>query len=417
MNDDAGLPSFQALRGSLRRTTERLARELATPGPSAPDWSTLDWDVARAAATMQGIVALLAGRLAWRGPQDWHAWLAARAAEGHEREQCIGHAIDGVHAALTAAGVAAVGLKGTSLRALGLYLPGERPMGDIDLLVDPGDQRAVIGALAGIDYRLCYSTQRHLVFEHHSTQQDFLDGERAHNPLKIEVHYHVAELLPASSVDITATLRRARHAAGLNPYPDVVSLFRHLLLHAAGNMRSHALRQLQLHDIALLAKQLATADWTRLADTPPADGGNWWMYPPLALTARYYPHSIPEAERRRFASFCHGRLRAAADSLRLTDVSWSNLRIHAFPGHYWARSALESLKLVRARLAPGAQARAELRSAFDNNSALRQVDWYALPHARRIIRWLTGRAPRVQTLFSVRSALRAAARDRASAAS
>jgi hypothetical protein len=37
----------------------------------------------------------------------------------------------------------------------------------------------------------------------------------------------------------------------------MAELMRHLLLHAAGNMRAHALRQIQLHDIALLAGKLA----------------------------------------------------------------------------------------------------------------------------------------------------------------
>ena len=43
---------------------------------------------------------------------------------------------------------------------------------------------------------------------------------------------------------------------------------RHLLLHAAGNMRAHALRLVQLHDIALLAPRLDAAAWERLLDTP-----------------------------------------------------------------------------------------------------------------------------------------------------
>jgi len=42
---------------------------------------------------------------------------------------------------------------------------------------------------------------------------------------------------------------------------------RHLLLHAAGNIRARALRQMQLHDIALLAPRMKASDWSELLAT------------------------------------------------------------------------------------------------------------------------------------------------------
>ena len=62
----------------------------------------------------------------------------------------------------------------------------------------------------------------------------------------------------------------------------------HLLLHAAGNMRAHALRLVQLQDIAMLAGRLTDDEWRDWSTLPETSGGAWWMLPVLALAARYY---------------------------------------------------------------------------------------------------------------------------------
>ena len=67
----------------------------------------------------------------------------------------------------------------------------------------------------------------------------------------------------------------------------------HLLLHAAGNMRAHALRLIQLHDIARLAARLGADDWEDLLTARPNGSGLWWAAAPLTLTARYCPDAIP----------------------------------------------------------------------------------------------------------------------------
>ena len=75
------------------------------------------------------------------------------------------------------------------------------------------------------------------------------------------MHPLVAERLPVRMVDITSLLRSADDRPGLNPYPSTTALLLHLLLHSAGNMQTHCLRQIQLHDIAALASRLRGADW------------------------------------------------------------------------------------------------------------------------------------------------------------
>src|SRR5271163_1435426 len=59
------------LQAVLTKVTERLACELASPAPVAPDWSDLDWSIATAVAAMHGVSALLSRSLRWRGPEAW----------------------------------------------------------------------------------------------------------------------------------------------------------------------------------------------------------------------------------------------------------------------------------------------------------------------------------------------------------
>ena len=96
----------------------------------------------------------------------------------------------------------------------------------------------------------------------------------------------------------------------MNPYPSVAALLLHLLLHAAGNMKCHALRQIQLHDIALLLDRLGDADWDSTARDRERAGELWWTFPPLALTLQYYDCHVPPELLRISARSCPAILRA-----------------------------------------------------------------------------------------------------------
>jgi hypothetical protein len=204
-------------------------------------------------------------------------------------------------------------------------------------------------------------------------------------------------------VDITERLWSRRSQPGLHNYPDLVALLLHLLLHAAGNMRAHALRQVQLHDIAKIASLLYDRDWSTLFERE--NEQSWWLFPPLALTARYYPRDIPAQVLRAAGAACPSLLRRAAARQSLTDVSWSNLRIHALPGIVWSRTPLDALRFVLSRVSPSRRSLAELEFTRCAQPQLDEVPWYGMSHGRRILRWLFSRPPRVQTIVSVRAAL------------
>jgi hypothetical protein len=90
---------------------------------------------------------------------------------------------------------------------------------------------------------------------------------------------------------------------------------------------------------------------------------------------------------------------------RISDVSWSNLKVYAFPGIEWSRSAGEALRFVASRIWPSRDVRAELHRFAEHEQGASAIPWYGISQGQRILRWVFSRPPRVQTLRVVRAAL------------
>ena len=405
-NFSAALPPLNQIAVALRKTTEVLAHELAAP-TAAPPWTDFEWKIAQAVAAMQGVSPLLHRRLRWRGPENWHRFLGEQLDQSIQRQMEILRVLRAIDSHARSGGVAFVALKGAALLAIGLYAVGERPMGDIDLLIRDDDTAANAGVLKLSGYEAAFTTRRHQAFQPR-LQKPVTNGrlgEHVDNPIKIEVHTRIAEQLPVMTVDITDWLSPRAAQAGLNAYPSTASLMMHLLLHAAGNMRARALRLIQLHDIALLAARFGRGDWKELLSIGVDGRALWWALPPLMLTARYFRATIPTDVLKSLSVVCPWLLRRIAGRQRLTDVSWSNIRIEAFPGMEWSRSGGEALAFMKSRVWPSSDALSELKEGAAQIPGSSSVPWYGLPHPMRILRWLYTRPPRVQTLLSVRAAL------------
>jgi hypothetical protein len=404
------LPPISKVASALRKTTETLARELSFPSTRAPLWTEFEWRIARVAAAMHGVSSLLCNRLRWEGPPGWRQFLLEQRDQSITREQAIVRLLEAIDLQARDAGVALVALKGAALLAAVFYSAGERPMGDIDLLVRAPDTEANSRVLEGCGYSAAFSTRRHEVFQPLNIKvlTTCRLGEHVDNPITIEVHTKIAERLPVIPVDITGLVLPGAAHAGLNAYPSAASLMMHLLLHAAGNIRARALRLIQLHDIALLAARFAANDWEELVGMRPDGHALWWAWAPLMLTTYYYPASIPPEVLTRLRSECPWLLRTLAQRYRLTDVSWSNIRIAAFPGVEWSRSGWEALAFMSSRIWPRTEALSELKEGAAQIPGSTSIPWYGIPHAARILRWIFLRPPRVQTLLSVRAALTSA---------
>ena len=398
------LPPFRTVEAALRKTTEFLAQELTRPGRAPPQWSEFEWRVAEAVAALQGISALLSEVLQWTGPEHWQAFLNEQRTHTLLRQRRIEELLVGIDSRARDEGIGIVALKGAALLKIGIYQPGERPMGDVDLLIHSADFDVTARLLATLGYAESFTTWRHRVFVPRASANSVGFGEHVENPLKIELHSRIMERLPAFHTDITSLELPQHMHAGLNAYPSVAALMRHLLLHAAGNMRARALRLIQLHDIALLAGRMNSADWKELL-LGTAERGLWWAFPPLALTTRYYPAAIPAAFIEAIEPDCPWLLRRVSRHHQLADVSWSKVRIQAFPGIEWSGSPREAVLFAMSRIWPDRKALAELSHAEAAQPALTHIPWYGLSHGTRILRWVFSRPPRVQTLFSVRSAL------------
>jgi Uncharacterised nucleotidyltransferase len=390
---------------ALRLITERLAREITSPTAEPPNWSEFEWRIARAVAAVQGVSSLLCARLRWEGPPNWRKFLEAQRAHVAERHGRIAKLLDWIDTQSRDQGIAVVPLKGAALYAIGIYSAGDRPMADIDLLVRAADTDAMTQLLVGCGFEVTFTSWRHLLFE--STLKKTIAGlgEHVDNPIKIELHTNIRERLPVAEIDITRLVFPSMPQAGLNSYPSNVSLMLHLLLHAAGNMRANALRQIQLHDIALLALRLDSKEWVELMAVRLENRGLWWALPPLKLTTRYYPEAVPPSVIARLGQECPWLLGRRCGKLRLADVSWSNMWVHAFPGIEWSGSPQEALKFMISRVWPSRERELEAQHLVSRHPGTSEIPWYGISQGARILRWLFSKPPRVQTLVAVRAAL------------
>ncbi|GGY23048.1 hypothetical protein GCM10008098_15560 [Rhodanobacter panaciterrae] len=397
------LPPLKTVRDGLRRTTEALAMELVRPGSATPEWSDLEWRLAAAAAAAHGVSPLLSKSARWQNPA-WRQFLASQREHVELRHRRIASLLECIDAGARAAGVTIVALKGSALHALGIYVPGERPMADIDLLVRENDAAPVIKLLQELGYVESFVAWKHRVFKPATGQPSAGLGEHRDTPVNIELHTRIQERLPVSAIDITERIYPRNPTPGLNPYPSNGALMSHLLLHAAGNICGRSLRLLHLNDIALLAKRMSADDWSVLWDEHAADSP-WWALPPLRLLARYYPGAIPDAVLARLERDCPPLLRTISRHQTLTQVSCSELWLHALAGIEWSRSFREVGHYVRNRVRPPQEAVKERADMVRTQLWLQGQSWVRQKQGRRILTMLTRHVPRMDTLYVVRAAL------------
>jgi hypothetical protein len=408
------LPTPEIIGAGLVQATERFAVELAEPQPLAPDWTDFEWRMARGAAVLHGVSALLAGRLRWAGPADWRQFLQTQRQHTSLRHRRIEVVLNDIDRHTRVAGLAVVALKGSALHALAVYSAGERPMADIDLLVREADVERAARLLASLGYVETGATWKHRIFEPERVSEQALAwksaasappfGEHEDYPIKVELHTRIAERLPVTEVDITAQIFPLHAIAGLNPYPSHSALLLHLLLHAAGNMSNRSLRLMHLHDIARLAAATSAAQWRHLSGTLSAARGLSWAYPPLAMIDRYQPGLIPGELLVAARRGCSRRLRRLCQRSNLASVSYASVSIPAFPGLPWCSSLTECLRYLRQRILPNAEQDAIRKDMATELWAVRS-SWTRISHGRRVLHWLLGRPRRQAPLYIARAAL------------
>jgi len=403
MEAEVPLPDLRTVGRAIRQTTEHLALECARPSGRAPAWSELHWCVAQAVSVIHGVSPLLSRRLRWQGPRAWREFLEQQWRHTLHRQRRIDALMVRIDAAAREARLGLLALKGAALHDLGIYACGERPMADVDLLIREFDFGASVALLEQLGYSLSHRTRRECIFEPQGPKTSTAHfGEHADNAIKIELHTRIAERLPVREASITGLLLPDSAAPGLQRYRCAGTLMTHLLLHAAGNMRARALRLIQLNDIAALSSRLSAEEWDRLL------GGEheqaWWAFPPLEMSARYYPDAIPAAVLARARAACPPLLRALCERQRLSDVSLSYLWVQFCPGIEWCHSVSEALQFIQDRLFPSPAMRAEIRQCEATQLWALNTPWSRASRPRRMARWLLSRSPRDATMAPVRAA-------------
>jgi hypothetical protein len=401
MSSSQSLPSLKTVERLLLETTERVAAECGQPNRATPQWGGSHWRIAQAVAAIHGVSPLLSRRLLWRGPHAWQQFLGEQWQHTFTRQQALSGLIARLDALARDVGIPITALKGAALHDLSIYEPGMRPMADLDLLVHEHDDAATASLLEGLGYKESYRTRRERVFLPHGHRHAASYGESAERALKIELHTRIAERLPIREVDITELVLPREGSAGIHHYASLPALMTHLLLHAAGNIRPRALRLIHLHDIAALAERLSSDDWYAILG---GSAAHWWAYPPLALTARYFPAAIPADVLSRARAACPSRLRRVAQRQLLSDVSLSHLWIEFCPGIEWCGSIREKIGYISLRVFPDAAIRDERWINETNSDWTTNSAWVRLSRPRRMLRWALSRTPRVATLWSVREA-------------
>jgi hypothetical protein len=390
---------------ALRKLTEHLASEISRPAAVAPDWSELEWKLARAVAATHGVSPLLAAVLRWQGPEGWSAFLEQQHAHARDRHERAMQLLALIGEQADRAGIPVIPLKGAALSTLGIYAAGQRPMADLDLLVRPRDQDVAIGVLAKLGYQESAASWKHRAFEPTRPSLHAELGEHRDNPLKIDLHIRLAERLPYPETDITNVVLATRLRAGLNDYRSKASLMLHVLAHSAGAMVQRELRLIQLCDIARLASRLQSEDWNELMGYGGRRGSAWWATPPLLLTARYFPSFGPPDLVSRLGANCPWLLRRASRRRLLADVSYSRLFYDPFPGILWTRSPVGALRYLLGRAN-------RAREQFSRSTALERTELWGANRSRRnasqtarVLRWVTSRPIRREAIRPVRAAL------------
>src|ERR1700722_1621186 len=216
MHPGAASLSPAELHPTLCKVTERLARELASPSHTAPDWSDYEWTIARAVAAMHGISPLLSRCLLWQGPDAWTRFLRDQRTHTAARHSQIQSLLLSIDRKTREAGVALTPLKGAALHELGLYAAGDRPMADIDLLVRPADAQRTVALLVLSGFRQSSQTWKERIFTAIDEHAPAEFGEHSNNSVKIELHERICEKLPWRMTDASEFMFPVEPRPGLN---------------------------------------------------------------------------------------------------------------------------------------------------------------------------------------------------------
>ena len=129
----------------------------------------------------------------------------------------------------------------------------------------------------------------------------------------------------------------------------------------------------------------------------------WWVFPPLHLTARYYPSSIPTDILNAFERDCPQRLRRMARRNSVFDYSHSYLWVEAFPGIRWCGSLPQMIEYAANRILPSATVERQRHRQATSEQYASRSDWAKRSQGSRVLQWLTSRPMRPSALHAIQT--------------
>lgn len=324
-------PSFP--HAILTQVTNTLARWL----PSSQDasvlsgWDEITWRAAACVAYWQSAIPWLVERVRQTtAPVPRHVWhhLVTINADSRERTRRMLANMEELLVALQARGIDAIPLKGAVLAPFYYRDPLRRPMGDLDILVHRRDMAAAREVMQRLGYRFFLRAAHHEVYVRGERKSNMWAPDNVH---PVDVHFTLSQEQEFAGLthDLTQVMWelsvRQPYRGGIQALiPPPSALLYHVSAHSTADLLTRHGKLMHLDDIRHLVARMAPEEWTRfLVLITPYNAR--FVYPALALTARYADIVIPD----RVLLVLHGlsppRLRAWVKEIELADLSEFNL--------------------------------------------------------------------------------------------
>jgi len=314
----------------IASVAETLARWLPS-GDAAytpRDWGGDEWLAAEWVTYWQNAIPWLHGRIAEAGipmPAPSRASLEAINALSRRRTHRMLDAAAELIDALCAEGMDAMPFKGALLAPLYYPDPALRPLADLDILILEKDVQNGIAVLERLDYRYYSRSAEDFVYLRGERKSNSWHPDNVH---PVELHFRVREEYAGLAYDLTDAMwasaeRRAYWRGSQALILSQPILLHHLCAHTTSDLLIQRGKLMEIGDVQIVASRMTEGDWRAFLGAIPPHGARF-VYPALAVTARYAPGCIPDAVRSTLRVHLTLPLREWSDALTLADASESN---------------------------------------------------------------------------------------------
>lgn len=350
------------------RVMQDLAQWLPAPASAGPrpldQWEYDEWLAAEWITYWQGALPWFVQRLQQTGaytavPEDIYQRLLLVEADSRQRSQQM--LDDALHLLSTLQDqlIPALPLKGTVLAACYYDDPLLRPFGDIDLLVDERDLNRASTVVEKLGYRFHKRTVKDKVYligdyqEHPWSPNNVRPLEIQHQPL----NEYGGLVYKAMNHILWHALKPQTFWAGASCHlPTLPALLHHICAHTTEDWLQQKGKLMQLKDLETAVYHMTAKDWSQfLHDVEKGDGARF-VFPALALSARYTAAAVPPEILSTLRTQSPAPLRHWVDTIELVDTlemqreshEWLDLRL----AHLLIKTPRERLSVLWKLLFP-----------------------------------------------------------------